>query len=281
MPVTSKAWEDVVESWQTQNYPWVSRPATVPDILGGNQQGFVEILDQQVTNDIGLTITNITGNTTTPTVITSPNYNLEEGQVIQISMITPLDPFVSLNGGKFSIIPIDANNFQLWVYNPLTLEFDLPATNPPGVYIGGGRMAVLDNFNVVSKKFNFLEEGQNIQMGYLDILMPNTSNGAISLNVYLNYNDDSPINILPQNIDPSTVQPDTFFNSIIPTSSQGGLVGDKNWQRVICPARGAFITLEYTLSNAQMVGVEQGNDVQIDAQVLWTRKAGRLQSGGI
>ena len=121
-------------------------------------------------------------------------------------------------------------------------------------------------------------------MGYLDILMSATEPGepgAISLNVYLDYNDYSPSNTLPDNDvnDGSTYgNPDLFFNSTIPTttSNLNGVGGTKFWQRVYCATRGSFLTLQYTFSNAQMAGEEQTKDVQIDAQILWLRKGGRM-----
>ena len=117
-------------------------------------------------------------------------------------------------------------------------------------------------------------------MGYIDVLLNDTENGAISLNVYLDYNDNAPINTLPQNVIPATGQPNTFFNTTVPTSSIGGVPSSKNWQRVYCPSRGSFLTLEWTLSNAQMNGLEQTQDVQIQSQILWIRPGGRLQNQG-
>jgi hypothetical protein len=105
--------------------------------------------------------------------------------------------------------------------------------------------------------------------------------GAISLNVYLDYNDNLSSNKLPQNqIDNGNEIPeaDTFFNTVIPTtsSSLNNIGGTKFWQRVYCPTRSNFLTLEYTFSDAQMAGQEQEIDVQIDAQILWLRRAGRM-----
>ena len=121
-------------------------------------------------------------------------------------------------------------------------------------------------------------------MGYLDILMEATevdNPGAITLNVYLDYNNDQASNTLPQNeiknYSPIS-DPDTFFNSVIPTtpSTLNGKGGSKFWQRVFCATRANFLTLEYTFSNGQLAGDEQTKNVQIDAQVLWIRKAGRM-----
>lgn len=292
-PQESRTWLNTLVPWIRCNFSWISsQPAAIPSIVGGNQQGFVEYLDELTTNDPSLYISNIIGHgvagtpiTGTATVITSPNHNMNTGFVIGISGIPTGTPYASLNGGVFSIVVLDANSFQLMIYDSVSQEFSLPQLDvPTGTYIGGGVINIRDNFSIVSKKFNFLDEGQSIQMGYLDILMnatePNEP-GSISLKVYLDYNDNEASNTSPQNEinDYSPISnPDTFFNSVIPTTSStlNGKGGSKFWQRVYCPTRANFLTLQYTLSNGQMAGEEQSKDVQIDAQVLWIRKAGRM-----
>ncbi len=287
---TGRTWANTPEPWVRQNYPWINRPALFPSIVGGNQQGFVEYLDSQTTNDVSLSITAITGNTTTPTVITSPNHNLQNEQVIQISGIPNNTPFDNLNmgidpdtglpyniyNGIYSIIKDLAdptNKFELWVYNPINGQFDIPQTDVPATYVGAGKISIRDNFNIVSKKFNFIDQGQSVQIGYLDILMNKTSNGAIALNIYLDYDETNPSNTTPENS-----SNDTFFNAVIPTTISAFDVPkvSKNWQRVFCPTQGNFLTLEYTLSNLQMTNEAQESDVQIDAQVLWMRPSGRM-----
>ena len=280
---TGRTWLNTPDPWVDLPFPWISEPVLDPDIIGGNQQGFVEKLDELNTNDVSLFIQNILGHavagpptTGTATVITSPNHNMQSGFVIQISGITTATPYANLNGGIFGIIVIDANNFALMLYNPLTDAFSTPQLDvPSGLYAGSGLIAIRENFLITSKKFNFLDEGQSIQLGYIDILMDASEaplSGAISLKVFLDYNDIDASNTLPRN-----VSNDTCFNSIIPTISSvlNNKGGTKFWQRVFCPTRANFLTLQYTFSNAQMVGVEQTTEVQIDAQVLWIRQAGR------
>lgn len=286
-PLRSLRWQDFPppdadNNWEALSFPWVDGNALSPAIVGGNQQGYVEVLDIANTNDFSLFIQNITGNTTTPTVIESKNHNLPNNAIISINGLPATDPFFSLNGNVFQVEVNTINSFQLWVYDALTGEFSTPRLDLPGVYQGFGQIAVRDNFSIVSKKFNFLDDGQNIQMGYLDVLLDDTANGAISLNVYLDYNDDSPVNTFPQNeLVDGNQQPDTFFNTVVPTTRTAGLAGSKNWQRVICPVRGAFITLEWTLSNEQMTNQCQESDVQIDSQILWIRRAGKQLPIGV
>jgi len=287
-PVSSRTWANpsggvssTKVQWQEANFPWVNKPLSVLSIVGGNQQGYIEYLDEQTTNDASLTITAITGNTTTPTQITSANHNLQTGTVISINDIPAGTPFAtSLNGNIFGIVVNSANTFLLNKFNAQTQQFSDPQLDAPATYIGGGQIYVRDNFRIVSKKFNFLDEGQNVQIGYIDVLMNTSEDGAITLNVYVDYNEDEPSNNIPNNIDPSTNLPNTFFNTVISTAatSSAGEGSSKTNQRVFCPVRGNYLTLEYTFSNSQMNGVEQENDVQIDMQVIWQRPGGRIQN---
>ncbi len=283
---SSRTWLSTPIPWIKCKFTWLDGVEGDLAIIGGNQQGFVEILDQLTTNDVSLYIKSITGqaNVMLPTVINSPAHNLQTGQIIVISGILEGSDFVSLNGIPYGVLVVDEDNFQIRSYNSSLDQFANPVLNDPGTYIGGGLISIRDNFEITSKKFNFLDEGQSIQLGYIDILMSYTEEpnpGAISLYVYLDYNDQSPSNTYPMNSineDIPLPPPDTFFNSVIPTTPSilNGTGGTKFWQRVFCPTRANFITLKYTFSNAQMAADEPLEQVQIDAQVLWIRPAGNM-----
>lgn len=289
---SSRTWINTNIPWIECDFPWINQPQEFPSIVGGNQQGFVEYLNysDRNSNDVSLYISAITQSATV--VITSPNHNMETGFVIGISDIPATTPFSSLNGGVYGIVlgngtgaPNTANQFMIFTYNSVADKFiDLVTGTPSGTYIGGGLINIRENFSITSKKFNFLDEGQNIQIGFLDILMAATGEknpGSISLNVYLDYDDTNASNTLPDNEIDGVIPavPDTFFNSTIPTNPSTFAVakeGTKFWQRVYCATRANFLTLQYKFSNAQMAGVEQKLPVQIDAQILWIRKAGRM-----
>jgi hypothetical protein len=278
-------WLQIPENWIQYEGTWLDDDLEDPFICGGNQQGFIEILDQNTVNDPSLYISNIVNNGSGIAQVTSSNHNMQSGFVIGISGIPASTPFSDLNAGVYSIVVIDANNFTLRSFNSATNKFDIPVVgSPAGTYIGMGVINIRENFYVNSKKFNFMDEGQNIQMGYLDILMQAIQNGEISLYVYLNYDDETPSNTLSNNQIPgsSPEEPDTFFNTVIPMSPSSFAVapqGTKFWQRVYCPTRANFLTLQYTFSDLQMSAELQQQQVQIDAQVLWIRKAGRMWQG--
>lgn len=279
---SSPTWLQIPQPWLNYQRTWLDDDVEDPVIVGGNQQGFIEKLDQLTANDVSLFISDIVTTGGGPTVITSPNHNMQSGFVIGISGIVSTTPGSDLNGGIYAISVIDQNTFSLLSFDASDNQFDLPVTSTiAGTYVGGGLINIRENFSITSKKFNFLDEGQNIQMGYLDVLMPAVSGGEISLNVYLNYDDETASNTLYNNQQIGMVPPvaDTFFNSTIPTSPSNFAVaneGTKFWQRVFCATRANFLTLQYTFSNKQMAGMPQQKEVQIDAQVLWIRKAGRM-----
>src|SRR5690606_6255263 len=107
----------------------------------------------------------------------------------------------------------------------------------------------------------------------MDILMNNTERGELTLNIYADYNETEPTNTFPQNDFNNVADP--FFNTIITTSATPHRGSSKNFQRFYCNVRSSFITLEFTLSQTQMNSISQGEDVHIDAQILYMRPAGR------
>jgi len=278
----SPSFLQIPQTWIEYDKTWLDDDSGDPIIVGGNQQGYVLKLDQLTVNDASLFISNIVNNGSGIAQITSPNHNMQSGFIIGISSIPATTPFNGLNGGIYSIIVIDENNFTLNSFDTITNQFNIPVVGSPnGTYIGGGVINIRENFSITSKKFNFLDEGQSIQLGYIDVLMTAISDGEISVNIYLNYDDENPSNTLYNNqiIGSDPELPDTFFNTVIPTAPSSFAVasqGTKFWQRVFCPTRSNFLTIQYTLSNLQMSGDAQKKDVQIDAQILWIRKAGRL-----
>ncbi len=279
--LTSRKWSDQPTiKWREANFPWINRPSLFPSIMGGNQQGFVLYLDQQTTNQQSLYIKGITGNTTTPTSINSPSHNLQTDQIIKIKDIPSTSPFAAtLNDQVFAVRRTGADDFYIQKYDTDTGEFNLGQFDPPGAYVGGGVICIRDNFRIQSKKFNYMDKGKQFQLGYIDVLFdvaPKDSDeipdSFISLKIFNDYNDDTASNIQPENS-----EEDTFFNSVVPTNSTDGVNGgNKNWKRVFCATNSNFVTIEWTLNNEQMTNQCQESDVQIDAQVIWSRIGGRL-----
>lgn len=290
-PPSSITWQSVTSPWQIQNYPWNQKLAKNPFNIGGNNQGYVHYLDFQVTNDVSIQVTNLDleGDASIGLIkFSSPDNNLATNDVVILSgfiSATNSPDLTVLNGLVCSVQTINRDSFYLYTYNPDQDVFNIPVAIPnisSSDYIGGGELSVIDNFLIQSKKFNFADEGENIQLGYIDILLNNTATGEITMKVYTDYNDSLPVNILPENDDPQTGTPDTFFNSVIPTYNEADKPSSKNWKRLYCPTRAGFIFTELCFSNEQMsTATKYAQDVEIAAQVMWIRKAGKQLPMGI
>lgn len=105
-PLASRTWLNTDIPWIECDFAWIeSQQAEIPTIVGGNQQGFIEYLNATTVNDVTLYVSNITPNTITPTVITSPNHNMGTDFVIEISGIPIGSPYsASLNSPQAGLI---------------------------------------------------------------------------------------------------------------------------------------------------------------------------------
>lgn len=272
-----RTWENTDIAWEDADFIWLDRPALFPSIVGGNQKGFISYLDSKVINDPTLEIQNIQV-VDGETIITCRRHNLTSQSVISITGIldnpAASPSYAVLNDKVYGLSVVDINTFKIYEFNPETGQFDKSPEIESAVYVGGGLIAIKDNFIIQSKQFGFSEEGQAVQFSFLDILINSTSNGQITLNVYVDSNTSAAVNRYPYNQGEDGISPDLFFNSVIETVGSES-EGAQTWQRFYCPARGSFITLEYTFSNEQLNSNVSNTDVELLAQVLYMRRAGR------
>lgn len=168
------SWASYLDSWEESSEPWVS-PALQDDfqqIIAGNQQGFVFIVDSDSTrNAPSLQITNITGSGIVKT-ITCINHNLQpgfnaEGDYIIIENVNGM---TGING---LILPvneiIDANTFTVVI-----------STAVSGSYLGAGTIARVSNIEVLTKQYNFYaQQGLNTSFNKVDFFVDKTSNGQV------------------------------------------------------------------------------------------------------
>jgi hypothetical protein len=116
---TGYTWGDLTDAWASYNYiSWNSgvSEAEYENIVAGNQQGFVFILEQtNGQNSPSLNILSITA--AVPGVFTSTNNNLPDGTWITLTGVTGTtsDDGVSLNGRNFKLSNpgLNANTFTL------------------------------------------------------------------------------------------------------------------------------------------------------------------------
>lgn len=255
-------------TWAEAKFPWRTVQNRYQTVVGGNQVGFVMRLDQTAGLRASLAITDIDGSAL-PMVATIPDHNLENGDVIYISGIPTGTAFASLlNGNKYGVNVVDSNNVELFAYDPDTKSFSAGVPITAGTYQGYGTADIVENFIIKSKKFNFLEQGQKIRLGYMDMLIGYQPGGAINLRVYADYANTSTVND----------QGDDYFNNTIDFSEReyqpSGTT--KTWHRVQIPVTANMVQTEFSLTDEQLNGQNSDTRLEIDAQILWARPAGRI-----
>lgn len=266
---TSDTWATIGQSefnaWNKWNVPWNAGASTLlnPDVIGGNQQGFVIFRDQGTEEANSLVIQNIVGN-----VVTSPNHTLNEGDFITITGALGTVGS-SVNGKIFSVgPPITANSFVL---NP---------TITSGTYLGGGLIQRMYRPYVQTMQFPVAWGiGRKTRLGPQQYLLTTTANAQITLLIFLSQNDSSPYN--DGIVDPNNT---LIYSTVLYTCPESTNLGlspsninlqmvtaqaqQQIWHRMNTSLLGDTVQIGFTLSDEQMRAVnEDGSPISQFAEI--------------
>ena len=253
-------WQNALTTWGETFYTWIS-PANqqqFPSIVAGNQQGYVELFmdDAIFTNAVSISISQITPGSPNTTIV-AINHNFDVGQFITINSANGI---TGLTGNSYKIESItDANTFVITT-----------PTAPTGVFNGSGNIVLLNNYYVYTKRFNpFYKEGAKVRLGYTDFYMQRTATGQVTVNLYINDDQTTPVN-------PTYNTFNTFPESTYAASPETNLTNEKVWKRIFFENISQFFQLEVTLSDAQMLTPAiQTSDITIHGFIPYVSKSGR------
>jgi len=227
-----------------------------PDIIAGNQQGFVVFKSEGTREQKSLYIRDISGN-----MITSPDHGLAVNDFIIINdAIGTIS--TEVNGNIFSVGP------------PVTEDtFVLNPTIASGTYFGGGTITRMYIPFIQTKQFpTSWAMGRKTRIGVQRYLLSKTDNGQITLQIYLSQNDSSPYTFGPIVPAANVVNSSLIYSTILytcPESTNLGLTPyTKNlmtptaqaqqqiWHRKNTSLIGDTVQLGFTLSDTQMRTVD-------------------------
>lgn len=262
-------WDDLGDrygDWNGWNVPWGSPlfQSAFPNIIAGNQEGFVVILStDSAINSETLSITNMNTGTQQITVI---NHNLESGDFCYIADAQGIT--LNNNITVFKVVKIDDDT--IGVNNSASPDFSWT-----GTYTGGGTLGRISGIKFSTKAFNpGTPIGQKFQMGYVDLLFNQTSNGEVTIDVLTDTSSGPSLSDLSS----PGVQ---LGSNIVPTSSQTSLGDTINlnqiWNRYFVDALAAFIQLKFSFSDSQMQDLDISQvDFQLHAIILYVQPQGRI-----
>lgn len=236
-------WGDAEDFWSEADFSWVGRTgdALQPRVVAGNQMGYVSIVQAQVSNDETMNVRTVTPGT--PGVITITDHNLQSGEWIQLHNF--VTDFVSLNEDVVQVERVDANTLALYYFDTVN-RITVPYTIPSGTYIGLGEVSRVDNFRILTKKFNpLLDEAISVRMSQVDFYVNATAQGRFAVNLYVNDQNDIPANpTRDENVLSNRVE--TFAN---PYEIQGQ---EKYWHSLFDTVTGNLFQIEIVYEADEM-----------------------------
>lgn len=257
-------------TWRQWNVPWDAGASTAeqPSVIAGNQQGFVVFRDEGTTESPTLAVNAISGYT-----ITSPNHCLSVGDFIVIIFSIGNPPDNNLPLQVTSIVSADAFT--------VSLEFS-------GSYSGGATITRCYIPDIRSKQFPVAwDSARKTRIGAQQYLLSKTTNGQITLNIYLSQDSSNPYNAALVPPDPNAPNNSLMYTNILytcPESTNLGLTPANSnlntptastqaqlWHRINTSLIGDTVQVGFTLSNDQMLDptlTNQFSEIEIHSFIL-------------
>jgi hypothetical protein len=286
-PANDATWGSINKTWASQSRTWgsTSQLALLPNIVAGNQQGYVVELNTDESNDDILSIYAI--NTSAPSYITCYNHNLPQSTVISITgcigtaSALNVDPSVP-NSGLYLITVRDANNFSLSQWNPTLGDFEGVDTSALE-YSGGGQITVIQNINITTKIFGaHYEQGRQVRLGYIDLLLNTTDNGQLIYSVFVDESDEFDMANPNVSEDSDNVPTSGLWGTNILKTCPENLTlypfqqyQNKIWHKIFVQTMCQNFQIQLTNSPEQLVTLPV-EDVQLHALTFYTSMEGRL-----
>lgn len=244
----------VYATWSLWNDPWDSGTSTLeqPEVIAGNQHGFVLFRDEGTGEGNSLYIKDIVGST-----VTSPENGLNTNDYIIIT-------------GALGIVSDEVNGKIFRIAQKTVDTFVLSPPITSGTYLGGGVIRRMYNPFIQTKQFPVAWAiSRKVRLGVQQYLLTKTSTGQITLLIFLSQNNASAYNT-------GTIVPDITFlknSSLIystvlhtcPESTNLGLTPaninlqtptaaaqQQIWHRINTSLIGDTVQLGFTLSDEQM-----------------------------
>ena len=275
-------------TWASWNNPWnyAIDQAGYPNIVGGNQHGFVEILDQQTVNDTYLYLQSMTFGATEIT-FTIPNHNLQNNDVIKLTGIVGdkgvgLYSPALLNNHTFLVSRVDANNVKLTVYvtTPTKSFADIYTENLASIsslYYGAGLVTKINNIGITTKVFTpFYEDASKARLGYVDYFFDKTQTGELTINVFADENKTTSLN------DPST-NPSLMGTNVVLTRPENTTLipfqtnQEKIWHRQFIQTIVQNFQIDISMTLLQLADESiSSQDITLHALAFYLSKNARL-----
>lgn len=259
------AWETGFWFWRQMNQIWDADlgQALSRKIVAGNQQGFVFIVDpdvsvneavMQITNvEIGLWLLN------PDVLLTIISHTLNTGDYIRIENLTGV---LLLGEGIYQVTVENANQ--------VTFFTGFPVVN---FYRGGGTAARVSKIEILSKQWNFYNNlASNIFIPKIDFCVQRTEDGEVALEYSVSSSNVPLANdaeLTGSALGVNVLQ--TAPYALVPFEQ----TLDRFWHPVYVQAEGENVQIKITSNDDQMLDPDvQGSDFQLEGIVVYAKRTG-------
>ena len=265
--VSGQTWAETLTPWSATNYPWNSGSisAQFRDILAGNQQGFLFIINNDVSwNAPSLQISSVSYNA--PYVnMTIIDHNLAVGDWVTVENC---QGSTNLNNTNILVEVVAGNvvSFSSGTATPITLV---------GVYTGGGTLAKVSNVQILSKEWNpYLNKGRNFYLAKIDFGVTKTTNGQITVDWYTSTSQLSMLDAANGNqseMGTNILETSPYPANLVPLEQ----TQDRLWHPVYFQADGSSVQIYMHFTNAQMANTDvTWSDFELQGMVLHVMPTG-------
>lgn len=293
-PESGNTWASVMDPWDGYAEAWNSSLAAIgnAELIGGNQQGFLLIRNNETDEDPSLYVQAIN---TTSGLVTSPDHCLNDPDpysgkpnfiIFNNTTGNATAGGQSINGMIFQVVgPIMENSFH---------------TSPKidgGTYLGGGTITRVYVPFIQTKQFPVAwGNSRKTILGPQKYLFTRTANGQITLNIYLSTDPDTVYNkpdtndaivfkqvlyTCPESTNLGLTTANVNLQQINQLSSDGSSSNNQSqiWHRMNTSLIGDTVQVGFTMSNQQMLDASFNNqfaEIEFHSMILDVRAGGLL-----
>lgn len=254
-------WAQLTQTWEELTSTWsgFTLEATPRQVIAGNQEGYVFIIDADLARNAPvLQINNIvTSGSGINASIT--NHNLSVGDYISIEYASG----ITFPSGQV-IFPvngvIDANTINI------------QQVSFTGTYTGGGLATKVSNIQILSKQWNpYVKEGANVYLARIDFGVQRTSTGQITVDYYPSASE---LSMIAQGAATGAIMGNNVLETYPydPAIYPFEQVQDRLWHPIYFQSDGECIQIFLYLAPNQLTNTSIAwSDFQLEGMVLHTQ----------
>jgi len=261
----SRTWATSDVTWEQALFNWQSgeEQANFREIIAGNQEGFVFIVDADIgRNAPVMQLTNVSTNSGF-IQLTIMSHNLEAGDYIALENVT----------GVTFTSPINDGIFQ--VFSTPTIDTVFIVGTFTGTYLGGGTVTRISNIEIQSKQWNpYVSKDRNVYLSKIDFCVTTTALGQITADYFASYTDRS---LVKDGQDTGTLLGTNVLETFPYPSSVLEFNQSRLWHPIYFQSDGEAIELSLYFKDDPDLALSQirqrdivWSDFQLEGMVLYT-----------